>query len=151
MRASRAGIGSMVGGLVLCAGIACSGCATPSPRTETPAPPKVFVGNQGGAWEAALPPAATDSEGADWLNQRRDDSLSVQEPSTALAYGVWPDPPAPSLDQLRQVFLIQRPQFIAFYSSFWGGYGFGQRFYNSGTGYYNYGYFPGAYRYYHAP
>jgi hypothetical protein len=97
------------------AAIAWSGCASSAPRGPAVLPaPLVSAGNQGGAWEAVLGPAPSSPEAL----ARRDEALDVTSPETALAYGVWPDPPRPSFDRVRHLFIQSRPEYVRYYSAY---------------------------------
>jgi hypothetical protein len=120
MGAARAISGSVPAACCLCAALASAGCASPAPRTGTPASgPGVYAGNQGGAWEAVLPLAR--APGASWADARRDTALSVAGEASVLDAGVWPEPDRPSLDQTRQLLIINRPEFVHYFSA-WAPY-----------------------------
>ena len=110
MGAARAISGSAGKVCLLAAVLASAGCASPAPRADSPRP-GAYAGNQGGAWEAVLGPRPLAAAEA-----RRDRGLNVTEPGSVLALGLWPDPPRPSLDQTRQLLLINRPDYVHYFS-----------------------------------
>lgn len=120
------------GAAALCAMLAGSGCAS-TPPEPTPVA-GAFAGNQGGAWEAVFAPAMTAPSPAGDEYARRDEALAVSEPASILATGLWPDPYQPSLDDARQLLLINRPDFVTYYSQY-SGYWYGRAYWGR-RGYY---------------
>lgn len=91
------------------------GCATDVPRRDR----GVFVGNQGGAWEAILPPqregAEPDVLAAAPEYGRRDEALGVAV-GPHLPADAWPDA-SPRLENLRRYTFSTQAETFTFYSN----------------------------------
>jgi hypothetical protein len=90
------------------------GCASPPPRQIQGA----FLGNQGGSWEAMLPPDGAALADAGTETWRRDSALNLTEAGSILETDLWPEPYRPSLDQTRRVFISSCPGTVTYFGRY---------------------------------